>query len=102
MNIFKSESENKTGKILFYIFEAAAAFVALVTFILAIIYADSYQAFIVFVEYFVNGIVSSLTIFGFGKIIDLLYARKSKCEKKNVEAEKKNVEVEDTETKDAE
>lgn len=89
MNIFKAETENKTGKALFYIFEICAIAIAVISLFLSIYYAVNYESFVAFIEYFTNGVISAFTIFGFGKIIDMLYARKSKCEKKSVETENK-------------
>ena len=70
-NIFKATTNNKTGKILFYIFEISALVFFVIQFILCII-AGARAGFGVFVESFLNTVVYTLFLYAFGKIIDLL------------------------------
>lgn len=87
--MFKASSENKVGKTIFYVFEGCAGFVGLVMFILSIYYSAQLSSFVVFLEYFLNAIVNTLIIFGLGKVIDLMLAKRDeKCCNAEKESEK--------------
>ena len=72
-NFLKASSKNKAGKILFYIFEIAAACIGFILFIMSIVNAATFENFSIFIDGFLNVVMSTLIIFGIGKVIDLLY-----------------------------
>ena len=74
--MFKASSKSKIGKTIFYCFEISALVVGVLLFILAIYNASVSSNFMAFLNGFVSMIVSTLTIFGLGKICDLLYCKK--------------------------
>lgn len=76
MNIFKAQSSNKTTGLIFYVFEICAAAIFFVMFVLSIIYAVQMSSFAVFIETILTAIFNSLVLFGLGKVIDLLDAKK--------------------------
>ena len=80
MELFQAETQNKTGKTLFYIFEICALVVGVLSLVMAIYYASVYESFVAFISYFIPVIVDSLVVFGLGKLIDLLYCKKE-CKK---------------------
>ena len=80
MDFFKAETQNKSGKTLFYIFEICALVVGVLSLIMAIYYGAVYQSFIAFLSYLIPVIVDTLIVFGIGKVIDLLYCKKE-CKK---------------------
>ena len=80
MDFFKAETQNKTGKTLFYIFEICALVVGVLSLVMAIYYAAVYESFIAFISYLIPVIVDTLVVFGLGKLIDLLYCKKD-CKK---------------------
>lgn len=71
-NIFAPCTRNKKGKVLFYVFEIAAAALCLIYFIFGIVRAARWSDFGTFVDCFATGLFNTLVLFGFGKIIDLL------------------------------
>ncbi len=77
MNIFKPQTENSVGKAIFYIFEVCAIIVGLCSLILTIYYTVNYNSFMAFISYLTPTIVDTLVVFGIGKLIDLLYCKKS-------------------------
>ena len=92
-NIFTPNSKSAAGKTTFFIFEIASLVVFAFFFIFAIIDAVRLDSFVLFMQEFFQGAIYALLIFGFGRVIDLLY---SQSEGKKEKKEKK----EDTEKKD--
>lgn len=74
--MFKAISQSKAGKAIFYIFEISALIVGLLLFVLSIYNGAKSDNFMVFLNGFVNMIVSTLIIFGLGKICDLLFSKR--------------------------
>lgn len=89
MNIFKAETQNKTGKTLFYIFEICALIVGFLSLVMAIYYAATYESFMAFVSYLIPAIVDTVVVFGIGKLVDLLYCKKE-CKKAEKTEEQNN------------
>ena len=75
MDIFKPQSKNKNARMFFCIFELAAFAYFFVTFILGIINATQIGDFGLFVESFFGALMTSLIVWGIGKIIDCLCVR---------------------------
>ena len=95
-NIFTPNSKGTAGKVTFFIFEIAALVVFAFFFIFAIIDAARLDSFVLFMQEFFQGVIYTLLIFGFGRVIDLLYSQtEGKAEKKEKKEKK-----EDTEKKD--
>jgi membrane protein DedA with SNARE-associated domain len=96
--MFTASSKDKIGKTIFYTFETAAAVVGVLTLILGIYAASksSSGSFMVFVSYFITAIVDTLTLYGLGKIIDIMLSKKHKkcC---HDDAEEAEVEIVDPE-----
>lgn len=87
--MLKANSENKIGKTIFYVFEGCALAVGVILLILGIYYSAQYQSFTTFLEYLANAVVNTLIVFGLGKVIDLMYAKKDgKCCKVETESAK--------------
>lgn len=81
--MFKASSKSKFGKTIFYIFEISALVVGILLFILAIYNASVSNNFMTFLNGFTTMIASTLTIFGLGKICDLLYCRREENKSQN-------------------
>ena len=81
-NFVKAYSKNTTGKVTFYLFEIAALVVCALFFVLAIVRATQYRDFWTFFEYFAQGVVYTLALYGLGRLIDLKLAKADCCEKK--------------------
>ena len=71
-NIFAPCTQNKKGRILFYIFEIAAAAFFAIYFIMAIVDAARYSSFQLFLNGFLTGTFYLFVLYGMGKVIDLL------------------------------
>lgn len=77
-NLIKPVSENKTGRLTFYIFEIASAALAFLILIAAIVIAALTSSFMNFFEYFLIDIVVFLFVYGLGRLIDLSFAKLDK------------------------
>lgn len=74
-NIIKAHTENKAGRITFYIFEITGLVLACILFIMGIVVAIVGRTFGGFVQNFVYAVMAILIFFGIGRIIDLLYVK---------------------------
>lgn len=92
-NLFKANSESKTGKTIFYIFEISALVVGVLMLIFGIYEASLYHGadgFMIFLRDLANIAFDVLVIYGIGKIIDFLYCKheaKSKDTKNDEKSE---------------
>ena len=77
-NIFKPTTENKSGRVLFYIFEIAALAIGVLYFIMGLVYAIQLSSFAAFVSELLAGVLYMLLLYGIGRIIDLLYTKNQK------------------------
>ena len=77
-NILKPDTQNKSGKTLFYIFEIAALVMFIIFFIVAIVAAALASSFLTFVQFFSMGIFFLFVFYGIGKVLDLMYAKNEK------------------------
>lgn len=98
--MIKASSKNTVGKAIFYTFEICALVVGVFTLILGIYSGTELSSFFAFLQYFVSAITNTLLIYGLGKVIDLMYARKDGkcCKAENKPAEEST----NQENKDAE
>lgn len=77
-NLIKPVTNNKTGKVTFYIFEITAAALAFLTFISSIVMAAITKSFMTFLEYFLIAVFVFLLVYALGRIIDLNFANTEK------------------------
>ena len=81
-NFVKAYSKNTTGKVTFYLFEIAALVVCALYFVLSIVRAVQFGDFVTFLEYFMQGVIYGLILYGLGRLIDLKLAKEDHCEHK--------------------
>ena len=81
MEFFKPTTENKTGKLTFYIFECTAACLGFIFFIMAIVSGAQGRSFGLFLEGFINAVIVTLAFYWLGRVIDLLYVKKQESTK---------------------
>ena len=74
-SIIKPTTQNKTGRLTFYIFEIAGAAFFGILFIAAIVVAALTRSFMTWLEYFMAGIIICLVLYGLGRLIDLSYTK---------------------------
>ena len=72
MNLFQPQSQNKTARMLFYIFELAAIVYFFVAFIMGIISAAQLGDFGTFIGAFFDSLMTALIVWGIGRLIDFL------------------------------
>ena len=77
-NIFKPTTENKCGRVLFYIFEIAALAIGVLYFIMGLVDAIQFSSFAAFISGLLSGVLYMLLLYGIGRIIDLLYTKNQK------------------------
>ena len=83
-NIIKASSKNKAAQVTFYVFEICALVLAAYSCIMGLVYAIEGRSFMTFVNGLMQAVYEFLIIYGLGRIIDLLAAKKeSKTEKQD-------------------
>lgn len=95
-NIFTPNSKSTAGKVTFFIFEIAALVIWAAFFIFAIVDIARGADFFWFLQQLIQGLLYGLLVYGFGRVIDLLYSQSEGKAEKKEKKEKK----EDTEKKD--
>ena len=91
-NIFAPCTQNKKGKILFYIFEIAAVVFFATYFIMAIVAAALGGGFFGFVQGFLEATFYLFILYGMGKVIDLLSCKHDCKADKETKAKKEDKE----------
>ena len=74
-NILKPNTENKAGRITFYVLEISALAVFCIMFISAIVIAALASSFLSFIQWFIMGTVAALVLYALGRLIDLSYVK---------------------------
>ena len=95
-NLTKAHTENKVGRVTFYIFEITGLVLACILFIMGIVIAIVGRTFAGFVQNFIYSVMALLIFFGLGRIIDLLYVKADKgCKCNHEEKEEPENKVEE-------
>ena len=74
-NLITPNTQNKAGRLTFYIFEIAGAAIFGILFIAAIVMAALTRSFMTWLEYFMAGTIICLVLYGIGRLIDLSYVK---------------------------
>lgn len=83
-NIVKATAKSKAAQVTFYVFEICALIIGAIVFTMGLVNAIRYNSFDAFVNGLISGAFDFLVLYGIGRVIDLLAAKKEcKAEKQD-------------------
>ena len=77
-NILKPTCESKAGRVLFYVFEIAAAVIAFLFILEGLVWVFQGAGFATLVSALEQATIYLLLLYGIGRVIDLLYKHNEK------------------------
>ena len=84
-NIFVPHTKNTAGKVLYWLFEISAIALFAIYFILGVYWGAVAGGFMTFLQCFLEAWFYCLALYGFARVLDMLYCKKDHCQAGNEE-----------------